>query len=151
MSMTANLARLHGEIIFLLSVERPRPVLIYLCRSTLYPILQSRIGQETLISRITRLREDERFKTVGPDSIIIDVSSTSEEGDGGAGSDPSRGEAWLDWSFVEFVKGNYCECVLLHQCANVDLDRCALQDTVQRAIMADPDTLPPSSCTLSFD
>ncbi|KAL0955683.1 hypothetical protein HGRIS_001907 [Hohenbuehelia grisea] len=92
-------------------------------RSTIYPII-SRLGVETLTGRMTRVREDERFKAVVPDSIVLPYPTPSHhpglkpEADG-------EGEIWFDWAFVDFWKSNYF--------------------TVQRGLGTDADQLAASS------
>ncbi|KAG9088102.1 hypothetical protein FRC07_012663, partial [Ceratobasidium sp. 392] len=93
-------------------------------RATLYPILHSRIGTDVFIARMARVREDDRFKAVGPDSPVVapglgledEYTETEGEGEGSA----AAGDVWLDWGFVEFWKSNAY--------------------TIQRAISVDPDT-----------
>ncbi|QRW12917.1 transporter Uso1, related protein [Ceratobasidium sp. AG-Ba] len=92
-------------------------------RTTLYPILHSRIGADVFVARMARVREDERFKAVGPDSPVVapglgleDEYSEAE----GEGEGQDQGDVWLDWGFVEFWKGNAY--------------------TIQRAISVDPET-----------
>ncbi|KAG8682411.1 hypothetical protein FRC09_016790, partial [Ceratobasidium sp. 395] len=93
-------------------------------RATLYPILHSRIGTDVFIARMARVREDERFKAVGPDSPVVapglgledEYTETEGEGEGAA----AAGDVWLDWGFAEFWKSNAY--------------------TIQRAISVDPDT-----------
>ena len=70
-------------------------------RETLYPILQSRVGPDQFVSRILHLREDPRFRSVGPNVLeLVDeedsLDDLSEE-DG----------LWFDYAFVEFLKTNY--------------------------------------------
>jgi hypothetical protein len=94
-------------------------------RSTLYPILHGRIGPDTFVSRMAGLREDERFKVVGPETGEFDLPVDEEEdgngadGDGVAKEEKRRERAarereeeelgnWFDWTFVEFWKNNYC-------------------------------------------
>ncbi|KAG6827281.1 hypothetical protein H0H92_012490 [Tricholoma furcatifolium] len=45
-------------------------------RATIYPIL-NRLGVDTLVGRMSRLREDERFKAVGPDTVVLSYPSAS--------------------------------------------------------------------------
>lgn len=68
-------------------------------RATLHPILQSRVGPDVFANRILRLREDVRFKNVGPESLEMADEETAAAEDG----------VWFDWAFVEFLKNNYCE------------------------------------------
>lgn len=72
-------------------------------RATLHPILHGRIGPDQFVSRMARLREDPRFKAVGPET------DDEDEDELGPGGQAEREEVWFDWSFVEFWKGNYCQ------------------------------------------
>jgi hypothetical protein len=72
-------------------------------RATLHPILHGRIGPDQFVSRMARLREDPRFKAVGPET------DEADDEDFGVGTPAEREEVWFDWSFVEFWKGNYCQ------------------------------------------
>jgi intracellular protein transport protein USO1 len=76
-------------------------------RATIAPIL-NRLGVDSLIGRLARLREDERFKAVGPDSIVLPYPTPSYPGL----KPESEGESeiWFDWAFVDFWKSNYCQC-----------------------------------------
>jgi hypothetical protein len=100
-------------------------------RATIHPIIQSRIGPDTFISRITQLRDDERFKALGPDSLVVDISSTDANLPHEGGAVPSSGETWLNWTFVEFVKGTYY--------------------TLQRAVTSDPETVTATSAVTSVE
>ncbi|KAF7350880.1 hypothetical protein MSAN_01650100 [Mycena sanguinolenta] len=100
-------------------------------RATIYPIL-NRLGVETLIGRMARLREDERFKSVGPDAVVLPYPSASaaqhlQQLQKGAGESEKEkeGEIWFDWAFVDFWKSNYY--------------------TVQRGLSAQPDQLSSSA------
>lgn len=69
-------------------------------RQTMHPILHTRVGPDQFVNKIARLREDNRFKNVGPD--ILEMSDDNPETqylheDG----------FWFDWPFVEFVRNNY--------------------------------------------
>ncbi|KAJ1306045.1 hypothetical protein OPQ81_010758 [Rhizoctonia solani] len=89
-------------------------------RATLYPILHSRIGTDVFISRMARVREDERFKVVGPDTPVIPAGlGLTEEPQPEEDGEVVGGDVWLDWGFVEFWKSNAY--------------------TIQRAISVDPD------------
>ncbi|KDQ20259.1 hypothetical protein BOTBODRAFT_27675 [Botryobasidium botryosum FD-172 SS1] len=85
-------------------------------RATLHPIIHSRIGTDTFVSRIARLKDDARFQGVGPEVAI--VTADEAEGDGEA-------EVWLNWAFVDFWKGS--------------------SYTIQRSITADPNAAPPKA------
>lgn len=73
---------------------------------TLHPILQSRVGPDQFVSRILRLREDPRFRSVGPGvlEMIEDEEGLEELGE--------EDGLWFDFAFVEFLKTNYSECSL---------------------------------------
>ncbi|KAJ7672122.1 p115 like vesicle tethering protein [Mycena rosella] len=79
-------------------------------RGTIYPIL-NRLGVDTLIGRMTRLREDDRFKTVGPDAVVLPYPTPQhlQAGHGTKGEAEKEGEIWFDWAFVDFWKSNYCQ------------------------------------------
>jgi len=78
-------------------------------RATIHPII-SRLSVDTLIGQMSRFREDDRFKAVGPDSIVLSVAnqalalqpSTKH-------TDAEEGEIWFDWAFVDFWKSNFCQ------------------------------------------
>lgn len=77
-------------------------------RSTLHPILHSRIGPDTFVSRMARFREDARFKAVGPPEGVWEDEGEGELVFGLTAEE--REEMWFDWTFVEFWKNNYCAC-----------------------------------------
>lgn len=61
---------------------------------------------------MTRLREDERFKAVGPDTIVLPyptppLQSVLKK------DTADEAEVWFDWAFVDFYKSNYCKILLL--------------------------------------
>lgn len=57
---------------------------------------------------MARFREDELFKAVGPDSIVLPFPVSSlPSAKGTTGS--AEAEIWFDWAFVDFWKSNYCE------------------------------------------
>lgn len=71
---------------------------------------------------MARVREDERFKAVGPETPVIAPGlgledEPQEDGEGSKG----EGDVWLDWGFVEFWKGNACESI-------VHFERCGAAD-----------------------
>lgn len=84
--------------------------------SVIHPIL-TRLGIDMLSGRLLHLRDDERFRAVGPDSFVI--SSQNAHGlphhpQGAPAAGPPKpeaeeGEIWFDWAFVDFWKSNYCE------------------------------------------
>jgi hypothetical protein len=62
------------------------------------------------VNRILRLREDPRFKNVGPDVLELNLQTP-------ASSDPSTVDnqpgLWFDWPFVEFLKNHYGALIAL--------------------------------------
>ncbi|TFK44963.1 p115 like vesicle tethering protein [Crucibulum laeve] len=74
-------------------------------RATIYPIL-NRLGVDTLIGQIGRFREDERFKAVGPDSIVLPYPTPSNQL-ALKKENSDEAEIWFDWAFVDFWKSNY--------------------------------------------
>ncbi|CCO30208.1 hypothetical protein BN14_04232 [Rhizoctonia solani AG-1 IB] len=69
---------------------------------------------------MARVREDERFKAIGPDSPVIPAGlGLEDEPQPEEDGEVVGGDVWLDWGFVEFWKGNAY--------------------TIQRAITVDPD------------
>lgn len=81
--------------------------------ATLQPIFHKRIGADTFVSRMARLREDARFRAVGPETLVVDVVLEDVNHAPGVvvGEDATdgEGEIWMDWAFVEFWKEHYCE------------------------------------------
>jgi hypothetical protein len=76
--------------------------------ATIAPIIR-RLGVDALVGRMTRLREDERFKVVTPESAVLPVRGAASAG--AANPDDEPAEVWFDWAFVDFFKSNYCaEC-----------------------------------------
>ena len=76
-------------------------------RNTIYPIL-TRLGLDLLVGRITHLRDDDRFRAIGPDTFVLPYPNQ-----GIANSEGEReAEVWFDWAFVDFWKSNYCACPL---------------------------------------
>ncbi|KAI5478541.1 hypothetical protein MNV49_004798 [Pseudohyphozyma bogoriensis] len=91
-------------------------------RETMYPILQSRVGPDQFVSRILRLREDPRFRNVGPNVLeLVDEEDMVEEL-------TEEDGLWFDYTFVEFLKTNYI--------------------SVQRAILLDPSATEPGRRSL---
>ena len=82
----------------------PLPFLTHMhCRTTIYPIL-TRLGIDVLAGRITRLRDDDRFRAIGPDTFVLlapQQGISNSEGE-------KEAELWFDWAFVDFWKSNYC-------------------------------------------
>ncbi|TBU27873.1 p115 like vesicle tethering protein [Dichomitus squalens] len=98
-------------------------------RSTIHPIL-TRLGIDVLSGRIVHLKDDERFRAVGPDNFVAASPSTHvpphhpHQGPPAAGqtkAEVEEGEIWFDWAFVDFWKSNYY--------------------TIQKGIAVDPNSL----------
>ncbi|KAG1737831.1 p115 like vesicle tethering protein [Suillus paluster] len=89
-------------------------------RATIHPII-SRLGVDVLVGHMTRVREHDWFKSIGPESMILPYPSKAPN----TPSAEQEGEIWLDWSFVDFWKSN--------------------QHTIQRGLTTDPNTLASSS------
>ncbi|KAG8220521.1 hypothetical protein J3R82DRAFT_3224 [Butyriboletus roseoflavus] len=98
-------------------------------RSTIHPII-SRLGVDALIGRMTHFREDDRFKSVTPESMVMSSRTSS-----GIGVDPNQNsveqeaEIWFDWAFIDFWKSNHY--------------------TVQRGLSVDPNALSSSASSSS--
>ncbi|KAF9450102.1 hypothetical protein P691DRAFT_726661 [Macrolepiota fuliginosa MF-IS2] len=94
-------------------------------RSTIHQII-NRLGIDNLVAQISRLREDDRFRAIGPDSIVQASPLVAKPGLP-APKQPSQEEVeiWFDWAFVDFWKSNYY--------------------TVQRALPTDPNQLSTSA------
>lgn len=58
---------------------------------------------------MARLREDDRFKAVGPESIVLPYSTRANIQLGLKPESDNEGEIWFDWAFVDFWKSNYCK------------------------------------------
>ncbi|KAJ7722055.1 p115 like vesicle tethering protein [Mycena maculata] len=97
-------------------------------RATIHPIL-NRLGVDTLIGRMARMREDDRFKSVGPDMVVLPYPTPAHLLP--AKETEREGEIWFDWAFVDFYKSNYY--------------------TVQRGLSTDPDQLSPSASGQSVE
>ena len=63
-----------------------------------------------LVGRVIRLREDGRFKAIGPDTLVLAPPSAPVHLQPGHAvkPEPEEGEMWFDWAFVDFWKSNYC-------------------------------------------
>lgn len=106
---------------------------VSLHRTSIHQILV-RLGIDSLQSSLSRLRDDDRFRDISPESIILDAPKTSlatpfsalsasSDLVGGAGGKEGEGDVWFDWSFCEFWKMNFCEILLLVvRCKEADDD-----------------------------
>jgi hypothetical protein len=101
-----------GEVTrWVLSLSRlshiyPGAVLM-LCRATMHSIL-ARLGADVLVGRMTRMRDDERVKVVGPDSWVLPCPTPSPQALDPAFTPMYDGETeiWFDWAFMDFWKAN---------------------------------------------
>ncbi|KAJ3852008.1 p115 like vesicle tethering protein [Lentinula lateritia] len=87
-------------------------------RATINPIL-NRLGVDTLLGRMSRLREDDRFKNVSPETLVQHYPGSGPQ------AIVPEGEVWFDWAFVDFWKSNYY--------------------TIQRGLSTDPNQLASAS------
>ena len=85
------------------------------CRATIHPIL-NRLGVDLLVGRITHLRDDDRFKAIGPDTLVLAYPNQSNTLKPVSNDAEKEAEIWFDWAFVDFWKSNYCACGLLGNC-----------------------------------
>lgn len=116
-------------------------------RTAIHAIL-NRLGVDTLVGRMSRVREDHRFKTVAPEDIILTIPTPSSHLAPGSSVEESDDvEIWFDFAFVDFWKSNYCEFVAEIHSYSSEANTCSCKDTVQRAITLDPDTLNTSDGT----
>ena len=76
-------------------------------RKTIHPII-NRLSVDTLVGQMSRFREDERFKTIGPDMNVLPYPSTAHQPTATKAANPDEYEIWFDWAFVDFWKSNYC-------------------------------------------
>lgn len=68
-------------------------------RTVIYPLIV-RLGADTLAARMSRLREDERFRSAAPEGSVTAYPRLLADA-------PDEGELWFAWEFVEFWKSNY--------------------------------------------
>ncbi|KDN41073.1 hypothetical protein K437DRAFT_258431 [Tilletiaria anomala UBC 951] len=94
-------------------------------RETMHPILHSRIGADNFGVRLLRLRDDPRFRAVGPD-VLERVGDAPE-----ATAENQQDGLWLNWGFVEFWKNNFL--------------------LVQKSILVEPSSTSASSATASTE
>lgn len=104
-SLIRNLERLQGE-----EPQRSRLSCRWKApRSTIHQII-NRLGIDNLVGQIARLREDDRFKAVGPDNVVLVSPFTTKSGPTVPNQTPhEEAEMWFDWAFIDFWKSNYCE------------------------------------------
>lgn len=110
--------RISLQVILLWNVD------VFCCRATIYPII-NRLGVDTLSGKLARLREDERFKSVAPDGIVLPYPTPSSHLQPGLKPEvEGEAEIWFDWAFVDFWKSNYCASGILGIPTNCDNHRC---------------------------
>ena len=80
-------------------------------RTSIHSIL-TRLGVDSLIGRMSRVKDDPRFRSINPEDMVISQS-------GGSGSE-AEFEIWFDWGFIDFWKSNYCK----QRCPALSLSRC---------------------------
>jgi hypothetical protein len=81
--------------------------MLMLRRTTMHSIL-ARLGADVLVGRMTRMRDDERVKVVGPDSWVLPCPTPSPQALDPAFTPMYDGETeiWFDWAFMDFWKAN---------------------------------------------
>lgn len=117
MNLIVNLERSQGQSItyFLNLLDSD-----YLERHTICPII-NRLSADILVGKMVKTREDERFKAVGPDSMVIPYHPAALQPVITKPVPAEEAEIWFDWAFVDFWKSNY--------------------HTVQRGFSVEPDQL----------
>ena len=108
----------------------------------MYPLLD-RLGVDSLSGRMSRFREDERFKAVGPDTVVLPYPTPADLHVGLKPEHEGEGEIWFDWAFIDFWKSNYC-LFLDHLRKRFPFSRFHI-DTIQRGFANDPNSLSSSS------
>lgn len=61
------------------------------------------------MSQVVRLREDDRFRAVGPDAVVQVSPPSANSSTLQKQADQEEAEIWFDWAFVDFWKSNYCK------------------------------------------
>lgn len=107
----------------------------------MHPLLD-RLGVDSLSGRMSRLREDERFKAVGPDAIVLPYPTPADLHVGLKPEHDGEGEIWFDWAFIDFWKSNYCSSP--SPSIMTPFSR-FYTDTIQRGFTNDPNSLSSSS------
>jgi intracellular protein transport protein USO1 len=119
------------------------------CRATMHPIL-ARLGADVLVGRMNRVREDERIRAVGPDSWVLPCPTPGPQALDPAFTPMYDGETeiWFDWAFVDFWKANNREFLRVASLQSyLDAKPHPAIDTIQRGIVADPDSASSSTGT----
>jgi len=75
--------------------------------STTQPII-TRLTVDALVGHMTRVREDDRFKSVGPESMVLSYPTAPGLLASGQRTQEQEGEIWFDWTFIDFWKSNHC-------------------------------------------
>jgi hypothetical protein len=111
-------------------------------RNTIHQII-NRLGIDSLIAQIARLREDDQFRTVGPDTVVQASPLAAKPVASQRQANQEEAEIWFDWAFVDFWKSNYCKS-LNYRVSGVFLTFWA-PDTVQRALPTNPNQVSASA------
>lgn len=80
----------------------------------MHPILHSRVGADQFVNKISRLRENPKFKNVGPHVLEMDDADMEAQ-------DWLEEGLWFDWPFVEFARNNYRQSYGLALCMTASL------------------------------
>lgn len=81
---------------------------------------------------MTRMREDDRFRAVTPESVVLATSKKGNDLSEGR----VKGEIWFDWAFVDFWRSGYCEHTRFNICYRFLM---TLKDTIQKGFSLPPD------------
>ncbi|KAF5354901.1 hypothetical protein D9756_005524 [Leucocoprinus leucothites] len=93
-------------------------------RNTIHQII-NRLGIDNSVAQVARLREDDRFRAIGPESVVQASPLATKPVAPQKPADQEEAEIWFDWAFVDFWKSNYY--------------------TIQRAFPADPNQVSASA------
>ncbi len=80
-------------------------------RATIYQII-GRLGPEAIIGAAAKVRMDDRFRELTPESTVTVFPSAGLQSaipPATQALPTQTGEVWFDWSFIEFWKTNFCE------------------------------------------
>ena len=107
MNIIATLGKLQGTYSI---VNHHRTFSEVNSRKTIHAII-SRLSVDALIGRMMCVRDDERFRAVGPEDMILPYRFPALHATYSTGQDSHDDlevEIWFDWAFVDFWKSNYC-------------------------------------------
>ena len=103
-----NLAKSRGMFSRLESFQYIVAVYVLHSLSSTIHAIFNRLSVDAIAGRMASVRDDDRFKIIGPEDILVPYRSPAMH----QGPDKSGGdivEVWFDWAFVDFWKNNYCE------------------------------------------